>query len=52
MRTGRDGKTSYIVQKEFKVFGVTKWKNIKAFDSYDAANTLYKQLSNGRKEVL
>lgn len=52
MRTGRNGEISYIVQEEFKVFGVTKWKNIKAFNNYDAANTLYKQLSNGRKEVL
>lgn len=46
MRAGRDGKTSYIVQKEFKVFGVTKWKNICSFDDYISANRFYTQLSN------
>lgn len=46
MRTGRDGKTSYIVQEEFKVFGVTKWKNIQIFKDYDSANRFYNKLNN------
>ena len=44
MRTGRDGKLKYVIQKGFKIFGVEKWSNIQTFDDYDSAENLYKQL--------
>lgn len=51
MRTGRDGKTSYVVQKGFKVFGVEKWKNIQSFPDYDSANNFYSKLIRDVKFV-
>lgn len=44
MRTGRDGKLTYVVQKGFKIFGVEKWSNIQAFDDYNSAKNLYNKL--------
>ena len=38
MRTGRDNKISYVVQKGFKVFNVEKWSNIKSFNDYESAS--------------
>lgn len=45
MRTGRDGKISYVVQKGKKAFGITKQINVESFDNYDSAVRLYNQLT-------
>ena len=45
MRTGRDGKMSYVVQKGFKVFGVERWSNVQSFPDYDSAHNLYNRLN-------
>lgn len=45
MRTGRDGRVSYIVQKSFKVFGVKTWINIQSFTDYNSAKSLYNILN-------
>lgn len=51
MRTGRDGKISYAVQKGFKVFGVERWSNIQVFPDYDSAHNFYNQLKRDVKFV-
>ena len=47
MRTGRDNKISYTIQQEFKVFGVTKWKNIQSFSDYDSASNFLNRILCG-----
>lgn len=44
MRTGRDNKVFYVVQKGFKVFGVEKWVNVKSFNEYEPASNFKKSL--------
>lgn len=46
MRTGRDGKIVYAVQKGFKILGVKKWSNYKLCKDYDSARILLNQLTN------